>query len=139
MWNSSFQATSSSSSVTSGAHGRNLGNQVNINQLPDSVLAQYAGGTASLSNSVTNPYYAATVAGYPSTGVIAQKTVALAQTLLPFPQFTSVTEAQSNGHSLYNAFDVKLQKRFTHGLAALLAYTWSSNWDNLYGSPVAGL
>ncbi len=68
-----------------GAHGRNLGNQVNINQLPDSVLAQYAGGTASLSNSVTNPYYAATVAGYPSTGVITQKTVALAQTLLPFP------------------------------------------------------
>jgi hypothetical protein len=122
-----------------GAHGRNLGNQVNINQLPNSVLAQYAGGTKSLSNSVTNPYYAATVAGYPSTGVIAQKTVALAQTLLPFPQFTSVTEAQSNGHSLYNALDVKLQKRFSHGLTALLAYTWSSNWDNLYGSPVSGL
>ncbi len=126
-----------------GAHGRNLSDSVNIDQLPDSVLAQYApngqyAGT-SLSTPVTNPYYAPAVNGYPSTGVVAQKTVALGQTLLPFPQFTSITEAQSVGHSLYNALDVKLQKQFSHGLTALLAYTWSSNWDNLYGTPVAGL
>ena len=32
-----------------------------------------------------------------------------------------------------------MQKRFSHGLTALVAYTWASNWDNLYGSPVSGL
>jgi hypothetical protein len=122
-----------------GAHGRNLGDAVNINQLSDSILASYAGGTKSLATKVANPYYAATVGGHPSTGIIAQKTVPLAQTLLPFPQFSSITETQSVGHSLYNALDLKLQKRFSHGLTALVAYTWSSNWDNLYGSPVAGL
>ena len=124
-----------------GAHGRNLPDAVNINQIPDSVLAQYAGGTTSLATKVANPYYAAAVGNYASTpfGIIAQKKVALGQTLLPFPQFSSITETQSVGHSLYNALDVKLQKRISHGLTLLLAYTWSSNWDNLWGSPVAGL
>jgi len=124
-----------------GAHGRNLADAVNINQIPDSVLAQYVGGTTSLATKVTNPYYAATVGGYPSTpfGIIAQPKVALGQTLLPFPQFGSITETESIGHSLYNALDLKLQKRFSHGLTALLAYTWASNWDNLWGSPVSGL
>jgi hypothetical protein len=122
-----------------GAHGRNLPDSVNINQLSDSVLASYAGGSKSLATKIANPYYAATVGGYPSTGVIAQKTVALGQTLLPYPQFSSITETKSVGHSLYNSLDLKLQKRFSHGLTALVAYTWSSNWDNLYGSPVSGL
>jgi len=124
-----------------GAHGRNLADALNINQIPNSVLAQYAGGTTSLASKVANPYYAATVGGYPSLpfGIIAQQTAPLGQTLLPFPQFTSITETKSVGHSLYNALDVKLQKTFSHGLTALLAYTWASNWDNLWGSPVSGL
>jgi len=122
-----------------GAHARNLADPVNINQLPDSVLAQYAGGTTNLSSKIANPYYTPTTGSYPSTGTIAQKTVAHGQTLLPFPQFTSITESESVGHSLYNALDVKLEKRFSSGLAVLIAYTWSSNWDNLYSSPVAGL
>jgi hypothetical protein len=126
-----------------GAHGRNLPDAVNINQISDSVLAQYAPGGihagTDLSTKVTNPYYAATVGGYPSTGTIAQKKVPLGQTLLPFPQFSSITETKSVGHSQYNALDVKVQKRFNHGLTALVTYTWASNWDNLWGSPVSGL
>ena len=124
-----------------GAHGRELPDAVNINQVPDSVLASYARRMTNLSAKVANPYYSKTVGGYPSTpfGVIAQPKVALGQTLLPFPQFTSITETESVGHSQYNALDVKLQKSFRQGLTALIAYTWSSNWDNLYGSPVAGL
>jgi hypothetical protein len=126
-----------------GAHARNIQLPVNINQLSNSVLASYAPGGANagtnLSTKVTNPYYAASVSGYPTTGVVAQKKVALAQTLLPFPQFGSISVNESVGHSRYNAFDVKVQKRFSHGLTALVAYTWASNWDNLYGAQVAGL
>jgi len=125
-----------------GAHGRNQPRNVNINQLPDSILAQYAPGGVhagtNLSTQVTNPYYAATVGGYPSTGIIANKKVALAQTLLPFPQFSSVTVAESTGHSNYNALDVKLQERFNYGLTVLIAYTWSSNWNNFNNTPVTG-
>ena len=131
-----------------GAHARNIQLPVNINQLPDNVLASYApGGTNAGINlstgpggkKVTNPYYAATVGGYPATGIISQKTVPLAQTLLPFPQFGSITQNESVGHSQYNALDVKVQKRLSNGLTALVAYTWSSNWDNLYGAQVSGL
>jgi len=128
-----------------GAHGRNLPDAVNINQIPNNILAEYAPGGqyagTNLASKVANPYYATTVGGYPSTpfGIIAQKTVPLGQTLLPFPQFGSITETKSVGHSQYNALDIKVQKRFSHGLTALIAYTWSSNWDNLWGSPVAGL
>jgi hypothetical protein len=124
-----------------GAHARNFPDPVNINQIPDNVLASYAGGTTNLSTKVANPYYSTTVGGYPSTpfGIIAQPTVAKGQTLLPFPQFQAVTVTESVGRSQYNALDVKLQKSFRRGLTVLIAYTWSSNWDNLYGSPVAGL
>lgn len=46
--------------------------------------------------------------GYPSTpfGIIAQKTIPLGQTLLPFPQFGSITGTESVDHSQYNAFDI---------------------------------
>jgi hypothetical protein len=83
-------------------------------------LASYAGGTTNLSTKIANPYYSKTVGGYPSTpfGIIAQPTVALGQTLLPFPQFQAVTVTENIGHSQYNALDVKLQKGFRKGLTA---------------------
>ena len=38
------------------------------------------------------------------------------------------------GRSDYNALDVKVQKRFSRGVTLLAAYTWSSNWDNIWGA-----
>jgi hypothetical protein len=57
---------------------------------------------------------------------------------LPYPQYTGngVTLIESVGYSLYNAMDVKLQKRY-RGLTLLTGYTWSSNWDNFYGAASA--
>jgi hypothetical protein len=40
----------------------------------------------------------------------------------------------SVGTSQYNALDVKVQKRLSQGLTLLAAFTWSSNWDNLWGA-----
>ena len=128
-----------------GAHARNFGQAVNIDQLPDSLMASYAPGGANyststnLSSSVPNPYYAPTITApngtaYPQTGTIAKSTTTKAQLLLPFPQFTGVTVQQSNGSSRYNALDVKVQKRMSKGFTLLATYNWSSNWDNLYAS-----
>jgi len=105
-----------------GGHGRNLTNSLNINQLPDNRLAL---GSA-LGTSVTNPY-----AGVGSWG---KGNVARYQTLLPFPQYQGITLAQSTGVSDYNALAMKVQKRFNKGLTILASYTWSSNWDNLWGA-----
>ena len=105
-----------------GGHGRNLPNTLNINQLPDNQFGQGLG----LNTRVANPY-----AGLGSWGT---GTVARYQTLLPFPQYQSVSLATSLGRSDYNALNVKVQKRFSQGMTLLAAYTWSSNWDNIWGA-----
>lgn len=121
-----------------GAHARNWGQNVGLNQVPDAIMASYAPGGgnygSSLSTKVPNPYYALMVGGYPSTGVISNAKVQQAQLLVPYPQYSGVTVIESNGASRYNAMDIKVQKQMTKGLSILATYTWSSNWDNLYGS-----
>jgi len=47
--------------------------------------------------------------------------------LAQFPQFTSVGETIDVGSSMYNSLQVSVQKRYSHGLTLLLAYTWSKN------------
>ena len=109
-----------------GGHGNNLSNSTNINQLGDS---NYTLGATALNTSVTNPY-----AGKGGAGAIGNATVARYQLLRPFAEFTTISSLVSNGVSDYNAFQIKVQKRFQSGLTLLTGYTWSSNWDNLYGA-----
>jgi len=117
-----------------GAHARDFPNNININQIPDSALAAAAAAGTNLATKVANPYYATTVGGIPATGVVAQSTVAQGQLLLPYPQFTSISVSESNGYSWYNSLAFKVEKRMTQGLTVLGTYTWSANWDNLYGT-----
>lgn len=95
---------------------------VNIDQLPDSDLAL---GTA-LKASVPNPFYGTPFALNSLSGA----TITRAQSLLPFPEYTSVTlTSPSLGHALYNSGYAKLMKRFGHGLNVLSTYVWSKNED----------
>jgi hypothetical protein len=109
-----------------GAHAKSLPLTANINQLPDKYLS--LGQTALLAK-VPNPYYKAGGAG-----LIGQSTIPYEQTLLPFPQYTTISDSVSVGYSNYNALDLKLQKRFSHGFTLLTAFTWASNWDNSWGA-----
>lgn len=121
-----------------GAHARNYANYTNINQLSDATMATYAPGGAnygtSLATKVANPFYAKTIGGLPSTGVVSTTTVAQGQLLLPFPQFGSVYELESSGYSNYNSLVVKAEKHTTKGLTLLTTYTWASNWDNIWST-----
>ncbi|MBV8730659.1 MAG: TonB-dependent receptor, partial [Acidobacteriia bacterium] len=77
-------------------------------------------GTA-LNNQVTNPFY-----GLVKTGTLSAPTVTQAQLLLPFPEYTSVSEAYANVfHSTYHALQMKVEKRFSQGGTVLAAYTFS--------------
>jgi hypothetical protein len=52
------------------------------------------------------------------------------QLLLPYPQFTGVTESNLPvGKSWYNSLQVRWEKRLTHGLNVLVSYT-HSKWMN---------
>jgi hypothetical protein len=55
-------------------------------------------------------------------------TVALSQLVLPFPQFpvNGVTMQDSGaGSSYFHSFNVRLQKRFTHGLTLINNFMWN--------------
>ena len=117
-----------------GAHSRNILNSGNINQLPDGVMASYAGGATALNSNIANPYKTTSINGYAATGIVAQTNVSVGQSLLPFPQYGSVTVSLDDGYSRYNALAVKVQKRMTNGLTLLSTYTWSANWDNLWSA-----
>jgi hypothetical protein len=46
------------------------------------------------------------------------------------PNFPEVNVIQSTAHSNYNALQVQFQRRMSHGLQAMLGYTWSHSLDN---------
>ena len=47
------------------------------------------------------------------------------------PGITTINQRDGAGKTWYNALQVKLDKRFSHGLQALLAYTYSKTEDNI--------
>ena len=106
-----------------GGHARNQPNNLNINQLADSFYSQ---GNTALTTKV--PFK------YASTGSWSSSAQAFNQTVRPFPQFTTLTDSVSTGVNNYNSLAVKVQKRLSQGLTVLAAFTWASNWDNLWGA-----
>jgi hypothetical protein len=85
--------------------------------LPPQDLSQ---GTA-LNTLAPNPFY-----GLVQTGTLSAPTVTQAQLLLPFPEYTGVSQAFANVFdSSYHALQMKVEKRFTHGGTVLASYTFS--------------
>ncbi|HTB13431.1 MAG TPA: carboxypeptidase-like regulatory domain-containing protein [Bryobacteraceae bacterium] len=96
--------------------GLPAGYAAQINQLPD----QYLSLGSKLAQMVPNPYY-----GLISTGTLAQPQIQYSQTLLPFPQFSTLfDEVDPVGHSSYNAFQAQFKQRFGASLVTA-AYTIS--------------
>jgi len=61
--------------------------------------------------------------------------IPVGQTVRPFPQFTAVNLLNDSSSASYNAMVVKAQKRYSHGLTLLTAYTWSRNMDGTFSGP----
>jgi Carboxypeptidase regulatory-like domain len=115
-----------------GSHGLHLTSNFNPNQLDPSYLSM---GTA-LQTKVTNPF-----APFVSVGALAQPKVAQSQLLLPFPQFTGITEVNRTwGSSEYNSMQLKVNKRTTHGVSFLAVYTFGKLISNVSPNeaPVGG-
>jgi trimeric autotransporter adhesin len=103
----------------------------NIDQLDP---AYFPLGSA-LNQSVPNPLY-----NNGGTGTVGTPTVSRSQLLLPFPQYTSVTLANSDVSSArYYSFYFRAQRRFANGLNLLASYTFSRSVDNIFGSFNAGV
>jgi len=99
----------------------------NFNQLTAAQLAVGLTNPTSLTAQVTNPYYGQ----IPSSSSIGGKTVAAAQLLKPYPRFQNVAIYRHNsGQTNYNAFEAKVEQRFSHGFYLLAAYTHSRLIDD---------
>ncbi|MEO7144738.1 MAG: TonB-dependent receptor [Bryobacteraceae bacterium] len=88
---------------------------------------------ANLTKQVANPFY-----GLVPTGTLSTPTVTMGQLLRPYPQYLSVNTnspvlAQNEADSGYNALEVKLDKRFSNGVALLISYTKAKVIDDASG------
>ena len=97
-------------------------NQLNLEQLTPSAIAL----GNKLQQSVANPFY-----GIITTGPEATATIPLYYLLAPFPQFTTVQASfPTGGYSSYHSFQLKVEKRMSHGLTALLSFTGQKSIDD---------
>jgi hypothetical protein len=93
-----------------------------INQLTPTQLAL---GTALLQR-VSNPFFGQ----IPRSSSLGDPTIPLAQLLKLFPRFTAVSLYRNNvGNTNYNAFQTKLEHRFSRGFSFLVSYTRSKLID----------
>lgn len=112
-----------------GSHGvhltRSAEGDYNANQLSPAVLAQ---GTA-LQTKVANPFY-----GTITTGVEASATIPRSYLLAPYPQYVALNLSYlGGGYVDYNSVQLKVSKRLSHGLSALVSYTGQKQIDNYSG------
>jgi hypothetical protein len=95
----------------------------NINQLPD----QYLSLGTHLSDLVPNPF-----AGLGLGGALAGSTISRQQSLLPFPQYTSVSQVFAPvGNSTYQAGTIQVEKRLASKFTFLGSYTRSKAIDDV--------
>ena len=127
-WNLSLQKTFGDNwSFEAGYLGSKLTRlgvpDINLNQLTTEQLKL----GSQLTQQVANPFYGQVPAG----SSLATPTIALAQLLRAYPQFTTVTLYRNNtGHSTYHSFQSRLEKRFSSGLTFSAAYTFSRLIDD---------
>jgi Carboxypeptidase regulatory-like domain/TonB dependent receptor len=96
----------------------------NYDQLPTSDLAL----GQQLLTSVPNPFYG--IITTPGSS-LSQPMVQEHQLLSPYPQYTGVQSYRKpQAESKYNAFTLKVDKRFSHGLSLLFALTGGKMEDN---------
>ena len=88
---------------------------------------QLAMGTPYLNQTVPNPFYGVLPINTPRG---AQATTQRRSLLGQFPQYTGLTSNfNSLGSSWYNAFQLRVEKRFAKGLTALVSYTNSKTME----------
>ncbi len=133
-WNAGFQYELPGNTVisanyigTKGTHLYFYGSP-GLNELGPWIESASPGEIAQLETYVNNPFY----------GIITDPNAPLSspqvqedQLLYKYPQYTSVWPGHDpEANSTYNAFQLQVNKSFSHGLQFLANYTWSKSIDD---------
>ncbi len=103
-----------------------------INQLPVTEIAKHGldvtnpDDQALLTQSITSPTVMAR--GFAKPYATFPDNATLAQSLRPFPQFGNIGDQyERDGNTWYDALQIKITKRISHGLSGGLGYSWSKD------------
>lgn len=113
-----------------GTKGTHLyfGGAGSVNYLGPWVENLNAAQIAQLNANVPNPFYG--IITNPAS-TLSAKTVQQSQLLKPYPQFTGLSGNDPPwANSIYNAFQLKVEKRFSNGLQLLGTYVFSKSIDD---------
>ncbi len=95
-----------------GAHNLNVNNPADVTLLT-TPLSAVLGTTNATAHNLGLPYQ-----GFPTNATVAQS-------LRPFPQFTNINALWAPlGDTWYDSLQVKVTKRFSHGLTANYSFSW---------------
>ncbi|MGB7265851.1 MAG: TonB-dependent receptor, partial [Terracidiphilus sp.] len=98
-----------------------------INGLPIQYYNNLAQSTY-LNTKVANPMYGAAL--LPTSSSIATATILQSSLLVPYPEFTGVTDNYASvGEQLYNSLQISAAKRMSHGLSLQGNVTWDKLMD----------
>ena len=127
-WNLNIQHTFGGNTLVEAAYVGNRGEHIWFNLGEDVANpANYLSLGNALNNLVPNPFY-----GVITSGTLSAQTVRASQLLLPWPQYTSVGSTRaSNGDSFYDALELRVEHRMSHGLMLLASYTNSKLIDTV--------
>ncbi len=133
-WQLAVQRELTSNSLIEVSYVGNRGTRMQVNRDLNPIPVQYLSTSpvrdqnaiSFLGAQVNNPFYPL----LPRTN-LAATTVARAQLLRPYPQYSSLSANQNIGYSWYHSMQVRLERRFSTGLSASLAYTWSKTMEAL--------
>ncbi len=86
---------------------------------------------SALTQQVANPYYRyLTPAQFPGP-LRNQATVSVASLLTPYPQYGTLSQANTPGVlNRYHALQVRMQRQFSNGLSFLLGYNYNREWSS---------
>ena len=66
----------------------------------------------------------------PVTSALNASTITVGQLLRPYPQFTGITMDRDNsGSSTYNAMEMTVNRHLSHGLVAVVNYTFMKSFE----------
>ncbi len=115
-------------SVVEVSYNGNRGRDISTSRSLDTVTyGQYETNGSNLTGTTVPNPYAGLLAGSSLNGA----TMTLQQSLLPYPQFTGITQSgMSIGTTRYDGLRIRLEKRLSAGLSVLVTYTKAKNWTH---------